>query len=128
MQSESNQHSAHVETLEAFLAKDSSFGRPYQYEAADALAGLVEQLQAATSEDFSLVPKDEYARLKGIEEQYEGWVKLSHQLFNMIPREIWRDQGGDDGQGHYEGEYHAEQIEQEIHAALASFPAKKPTQ
>lgn len=37
-----------------------------------ALDDLIEQLERATSPDFSLVPKDEYARLKGIEEQYEN--------------------------------------------------------
>jgi hypothetical protein len=32
----------------------------------------------------------------------------------MIDRATWQGAGGDDGQGHYEGEYWAEQMEQEI--------------
>jgi hypothetical protein len=32
----------------------------------------------------------------------------------MIDPQTWRDSGGDDGQGHYEGDYRAEQIHAEI--------------
>jgi len=39
---------------------------------------------------------------------------LARNLFAMVPRWVWLDSGGDDGQGHYEGEYRAEQIQQEI--------------
>lgn len=35
-------------------------------------------------------------------------------LFPMIDRATWQASGGDDGQGHYEGEYWAEQMEQEM--------------
>lgn len=46
---------------------------------------------------------------------------IAQKLYEMIDRETWRAHGGDDGQGHYEGDYHAEQIAQEIEewAALA---------
>lgn len=46
---------------------------------------------------------------------------VSRNLFNMIDRETWRAEGGDDMQGHYEGDYHAEQVSIEIEgwAALA---------
>lgn len=37
-------------------------------------------------------------------------------LFQMIPVDAWRDHGGDDGQGHYEGEYRAAAIQDELHA------------
>ena len=39
---------------------------------------------------------------------------LASHLFQMIDRETWRATGGDDGQGHYEGEYRAAGIEEEI--------------
>lgn len=39
---------------------------------------------------------------------------LAENLFQMIPPEIWRDHGGDDGQGHYEGDYRAEQVQHEL--------------
>jgi hypothetical protein len=41
---------------------------------------------------------------------------IAAHLFQMIDREAWRASGGDDGQGHYEGEYHAAQLEEEIRA------------
>jgi hypothetical protein len=39
---------------------------------------------------------------------------LVEHLFAMVPRQAWRDTGGDDGQGHYEGEYAAARLEEEI--------------
>lgn len=39
---------------------------------------------------------------------------LATHLFQMIDSQTWRDSGGDDGQGHYEGEYHAAKLEEEI--------------
>jgi hypothetical protein len=39
---------------------------------------------------------------------------VAEHLFAMIDRETWRDNGADDGQGHYEGDYHAEQVRDEI--------------
>lgn len=39
---------------------------------------------------------------------------LVKNLFLMTDREAWRASGGDDGQGHYEGDYHAAQLEEEI--------------
>jgi hypothetical protein len=39
---------------------------------------------------------------------------IAEHLFAMIDRQAWRDTGGDDGQGHYEGEYRAAKIEEEI--------------
>lgn len=38
----------------------------------------------------------------------------SEHLFQMISREEWRATGGDDGQGHYEGEYYADKVYEEI--------------
>ena len=39
---------------------------------------------------------------------------IAEHLFQMIPQEIWREQGTDDGQGHYEGEYWAEKTREEL--------------
>lgn len=50
----------------------------------DELRESQEQLEAATSEDFSLVPKDEYARLKGIEEQVEAARIRGNALCNAV--------------------------------------------
>lgn len=41
-------------------------------------------------------------------------VYLGMHLHAMIPREVWIDSGGDDGQGHYEGDYHAEKVAVEL--------------
>jgi len=39
---------------------------------------------------------------------------VAEHLMGMINRDTWRTSGGDDGQGHYEGDYRAEQLQQEI--------------
>lgn len=39
---------------------------------------------------------------------------LAKHLFAMVTLEQWRDTGGGDGQGHYEGDYHAAELEEEI--------------
>ena len=39
---------------------------------------------------------------------------IADNLHAMIDPETWRDSGGDDSQGHYEGDYRAEQCLQEI--------------
>lgn len=39
---------------------------------------------------------------------------IAGHLFQMVDRETWRGTGGDDGQGHYEGECRAEALEREI--------------
>jgi len=39
---------------------------------------------------------------------------LAAHLFGMVDRQTWRDSGGDDGQGHYEGDYWAAQLAEEI--------------
>lgn len=59
------------------------------------------------------------------EERAERLLFIAEHLFQMVPREIWRDHGGDDQQGHYEGDYHAEQTRVELaehRTALASVP------
>ena len=41
---------------------------------------------------------------------------VAEHLWQMVDRETWRAAGGDDGQGHYEGDYYAEQVRLEIEA------------
>ena len=45
-------------------------------------------------------------------------VYLGEHLHQMIPREVWRDHGAE-WMGQYEGDYHAEQVRDEL-AALGS--------
>lgn len=44
---------------------------------------------------------------------------IAEHLFTMIDRETWRATGGNDGQGHYEGDYHAEMLLAEIRELAA---------
>jgi hypothetical protein len=39
---------------------------------------------------------------------------VAERLMQMIDPQTWRDTGGDDAQGHYEGDYRAEQTAAEI--------------
>ena len=41
---------------------------------------------------------------------------LVANLFQMIDPQTWRDFGSDDGHGHYEGDYRAEQLAEEINS------------
>jgi hypothetical protein len=62
------------------------------------------------------------ARLRDTTEALTRAAWVAQHLYAMIDRETWLSSGGDDGQGHYEGDYWAEQIVEEIRgwAALAS--------
>lgn len=60
---------------------------------------------------------------KRLEEQFEALLKVAEGLFQMIDRETWRATGGDDQQGHYEGDYRAAQIEEYLVGLRASNPA-----
>jgi hypothetical protein len=52
-------------------------------------------------------------------------VYLGEHLLGMVPREVWREQGGDDQQGHYEGDYWAEQTAAELKSLAALSPEQK---
>lgn len=52
-------------------------------------------------------------------------VYVANHLHAMIDQETWRATGGDDMQGHYEGDYHAEQVAAEI-KEWAALAAGKP--
>ena len=45
---------------------------------------------------------------------------LARNLFQMVDRQAWRDSGGDDGQSHYEGDYHAEKVWEEIKSWMST--------
>lgn len=51
-------------------------------------------------------------------------VYLAEHLFQMISPEEWRATGGDDGQGHYEGDYRAETTRIEL-TKLASVAGRE---
>lgn len=53
-------------------------------------------------------------RAAQLEPKLKRLLWIAEHLFQMIPQQVWRDSGGDDGQGHYEGDYHAEQLQQEL--------------
>lgn len=53
----------------------------------------------------------EAAKLRGLLDR-AAWI--AEHLMQMIDRETWRASGGDDGQGHYEGDYREAQTFEEI--------------
>ena len=58
------------------------------------------------------------ARLRGLADRM---TTVADGLLSMVPQEVWRASGGDDQQGHYEGDYRAEQLACEIRAARAAL-------
>lgn len=52
--------------------------------------------------------------IDAIEKQLWDARNLARNLFQMTTPEQWRATGGDDGQGHYEGDYRAAGVEAEI--------------
>lgn len=52
--------------------------------------------------------------LSRVEAERDRARHLAKHLFQMVEPQAWRDSGGDDGQGHYEGDYHAAKVEEEI--------------
>lgn len=73
-------------------------------------------------EAYDVVPGQQYRDLR---EQLETLRKIAEGLFQMIDRERWRATGGDDQQGHYEGDYRAAQIEEYLVSLRPSNPASK---
>jgi hypothetical protein len=64
-------------------------------------------------------------QLDSYRERLERALFLAEHLHAMVPQSIWRDSGGDDGQGHYEGDYRAEQIATELRE-LAALVVSSP--
>jgi hypothetical protein len=90
-----------------------------------------EMLARTVSDEKYEEARAEVGRLKddaeGLAVALKLAVYLAEHLWQMIPQEVWREHGADDGQGHYEGDYHAEQVKDEL-AALHQHNAfeKKP--
>jgi hypothetical protein len=61
-------------------------------------------------------------RVRELEDALRRATFLAEHLMQMIDRETWRATGGDDGQGHYEGDHHEAEVARELKdlAALAS--------
>ena len=74
------------------------------YESTTAAVGFWKELHGEDLIDVYAALVDECDRARN----------LAKHLFQMIDRETWRATGGDDGQGHYEGDYRAANIEEEI--------------
>jgi hypothetical protein len=81
----------------------------------EAIVRLREQSQ------IPMIPRAAHAKLQRLEaevEKLEGLLRraayVAEHLMGMIPLEQWRRHGGDDMQGHYEGDYHAEKVAEEI--------------
>lgn len=93
---------------------------------ADALEATSEQAAQIRRRDEALRATE--GREADLRKKLARAVFLAEHLHAMVPREVWRDSGGDDGQGHYEGDYHAEQTTAELKelAALAAVPADPP--
>jgi hypothetical protein len=61
------------------------------------------------------------ARVEALSNLAADVLWLAEHLFQMISRETWRATGGDDGQGHYEGDYRAEFVETQLQDARAAL-------
>jgi hypothetical protein len=121
---------AQVREMRAFAQKyaeiDPDFGPLFFRDVVrlcDDVAALVARVTEAEQQ------RDENWR--GYEEMRHAWVEknsaladarnaleratnVAEMLWMMVDRETWRDTGGDDGQGHYEGDYRAEKLIEEI--------------
>lgn len=53
-------------------------------------------------------------RVNTLERTLDRAAFVAEHLTEMIDPQTWRDFGGDDGQGHYEGDYRADQTAAEI--------------
>jgi hypothetical protein len=86
---------------------------------------LLEHVDAARAGYDALV-----VRADQLEKALARAAYVAEHLFQMVDRETWRSTGGDDGQGHYEGDYRAEQVQEEIRewAALAGVSAEPATE
>lgn len=54
------------------------------------------------------------ADVQRLQEKFADAVNLAEHLEQMIDPETWRATGGDDGQGHYEGDYRADGVRAQI--------------
>jgi hypothetical protein len=54
------------------------------------------------------------AELERVTAALRDAAETASHLLDMIPRQVWLDTGGDDGQGHYEGDYRAAKVAEDI--------------
>lgn len=93
-------------------------------EAQQALWLIVKALDLNPAElpaEWAASTKPILARIEAIVDEADRLARerdrarhLTRHLFQMTTLEQWRDTGGDDGQGHYEGDYRAAELEEEI--------------
>ena len=102
----------------------------------EALARLTERLEAAERERKNAEDRANASdlirgkwetrsvsaeqRVEELREALRRAVSIAEHLFQMIDPQTWRESGADDGQGHYEGDYRAEQIREQLDALSAS--------
>jgi len=87
--------SDHADVVRAALRNRAiipGYNREQALEAVDALEARVRELEAALREATS----------------------IARHLYGMIDSETWREHGGDDQQGHYEGDYRAATVTEDI--------------
>jgi hypothetical protein len=56
---------------------------------------------------------------------FERLLYVAEHLFQMVPREVWREHGAE-WQGQYEGDYHAEQVAAELASYRAAIDKTVP--
>lgn len=97
-------------------------------ELRDAIGRLQEQIEAACQDASAFATDAELESQENdrLKEQFETLRKVADGLFQMIDRETWRATGGDDQQGHYEGDYRAAQMEEYLVSLRPSNPASSP--
>lgn len=64
--------------------------------------------------------------LKDTRAERDRLLFLAEHMFAMIPQSVWRDSGADDGQGHFEGDYRAEQVRDELAAVREIVDYRNP--
>ena len=85
----------------------------------DTIDALDADLAAARAETRRVVREDGKV-VSRMRKRLERAVYVATNLHAMIDRETWRASAGDDGQGHYEGDYHAEKTLAEIQGWLTA--------
>ncbi len=66
-----------------------------------------------------------YSEIADLRKRAFRLLFIAEHLFEMVPRDTWIEQGGDDGQGHYEGDYHAEQVRDELAVARSALEGQQ---
>ncbi len=92
--------------------------RKHQNEVAEDRQGSPEEARERIGRWLAGVSYDEWFALVRTAENYAVELAraamLAEHLHAMIDKETWRATGGDDSQGHYEGDVHAENVLRQI--------------